>query len=50
MNFQNQVANVTVMSYKILNTRAVPLVCKEDAHQGRVFFLSAWGRLERAGG
>jgi len=26
------------MSYKTLNTRAVPLVRKEDVHHGRVFY------------
>lgn len=27
------------ISYKTTNTRAVPLIRKDDVHQGRVFYL-----------
>lgn len=30
------------LSYTVLNTRAVPLVRKDDVHQGRVFYLPGW--------
>ena len=35
---EKQLAETKLLSTLLDNTRAVPLVCKEDAHQGRVFF------------
>lgn len=42
MFFGKMVAPFIVTGYKILNTRAVPLVRKEDAHKGRVSFCPDW--------
>ena len=44
MFFGKNVAPFIGTGYKILNTRAVPLVRKEDAHKGRVSFC-----LDRVG-
>lgn len=36
---QKHLAVVGRISYTLINTRAVPLVRKDDAHQGRVFYF-----------
>lgn len=36
---QNRLAPEQALTHVFINTRAVPLARKRDAHQGRVFFL-----------
>ena len=49
MFFGKKVAPFLGTGYKILNTRAVPLVRKEDAHKGRVSFLPYFRAAWRGG-
>jgi len=39
VSFENLLAHIQPVEHRLPNTRAVPLVRKEDAHKGRVSFL-----------
>jgi len=47
--FQKHLAVAGRISYTVLNTRAVPLVRKDDAHQGRVFYFRLPSTCEEYG-
>jgi hypothetical protein len=44
--FKIRLASASDCAMVFGNTRAVPLVRKDDAHEGRVFLLSLFGALQ----